>query len=126
MELRPFRINAASMHSYVFHASDRTSYISELRAGSQITAVNATGRTRQIYVGRVKTEIRPLILIEVTFDDGERVNIVMQDDWHVRIFSDQALPRHVTELQPGDRVLGYTTQPGRHVGVKVDEHIIEV
>ncbi|MGF6901682.1 3-dehydroquinate synthase II [Paraburkholderia sp. GAS348] len=126
MELRPFRINAASVHSYVFHASDRTSYISELKAGSQITAVNASGRTRQIYVGRVKTEIRPLILIEVTFDGGENVNIVMQDDWHVRVFSDQALPRHVTELRPGDRVLGFTTQPGRHVGVKVDEHIIEV
>ncbi|WP_036024865.1 3-dehydroquinate synthase II [Paraburkholderia dilworthii] len=126
MELRPFRINAASVHSYVFHASDKTNYITELRAGSAITAVNAAGRTRQVYVGRVKTEIRPLILIAVSFDGGEQVNIVMQDDWHVRIFSDKAQPRHLTELKPGDRVLGYTTQPGRHVGVKVDEHIIEV
>ncbi|SEJ19559.1 3-dehydroquinate synthase II [Paraburkholderia diazotrophica] len=126
MELRPFRVNAASVHSYVFHANDRTNYISELHAGAQLTAVNANGRTRQIFVGRIKTEIRPLLLIEVEFEEGKSVNIVMQDDWHVRVFSDKALPRHITELRPGDKILGYVTTPGRHVGVKVDEHIIEV
>ncbi|RZT38612.1 3-dehydroquinate synthase II [Cupriavidus agavae] len=125
MELRPFRINAAAVHSYVFHANERTNYISELKAGSQVTAVNAAGRCRQVYVGRIKTEIRPLLLIEVRFDGGELVNIVMQDDWHVRIFSAEAKPRHITELCPGDRVLGFTSRPGRHVGVQVDEHIIE-
>ncbi len=125
MELRPFRINAAAVHSYVFHANDRTNYISELKAGSQVTAVSASGHCRQVYVGRVKTEIRPLLLIEVRFDDGHMVNIVMQDDWHVRIFSADARPCHITELRPGDKVLGFTTQPGRHVGVQVDEHIIE-
>lgn len=126
MELRPFRINAASVHSYVFQSNDRTSYISELRAGSQLTTVNARGETRQIYVGRTKTEIRPLLLIEATFPENRKVNIIMQDDWHVRIFSDKAKPLNVTELKPGDRVLGFGTEPGRHVGVKVDEHIIEL
>ncbi|SFC38277.1 3-dehydroquinate synthase II [Microbulbifer thermotolerans] len=126
MELRPFRINAASVHSYVFQSNDRTSYISELRAGSQLTTVNARGETRQIYVGRTKTEIRPLLLIEATFPENRKVNIIMQDDWHVRIFSDEAKPLNVTELKPGDRVLGFGTEPGRHVGVKVDEHIIEL
>lgn len=125
MELRPFRVNAASVHSYVFHADDRTSYISELRAGSALTVVEATGRTRPIYVGRVKTEIRPLILIEAKFPGDRAVNIVMQDDWHVRVFSDEALPLNVTELKSGDKVLGYTTELGRHVGVRVDEHIVE-
>ncbi|WP_217806269.1 3-dehydroquinate synthase II [Chromobacterium haemolyticum] len=126
MELRPFRINAASVHSYVFQANDRTSYISELRAGSTLTTVNARGETRQIFVGRTKTEIRPLLLIEATFPQNRKVNIIMQDDWHVRVFSDEAKPRNVTELKPGDRVLGFGTEPGRHVGVKVDEHIIEL
>ncbi|WP_346838619.1 3-dehydroquinate synthase II [Microbulbifer sp. SAOS-129_SWC] len=126
MELRPFRINAASVHSYVFQSNDRTSYISELRAGSRLTTVNARGETRQVYVGRTKTEIRPLLLIEASFPDNRKVNIIMQDDWHVRVFSDKAMPRNVTELKPGDRVLGFGTEPGRHVGVKVDEHIIEL
>lgn len=126
MELRPFRINAAAVHSYIFQADERTSYISELRAGSVLTTVNAKGETRQVYVGRTKTEIRPLLLIEATFPQGRKVNIIMQDDWHVRVFSDQAKPLNVTELKPGDRVLGFGTEPGRHVGVKVDEHIIEL
>ncbi|MFC6634234.1 3-dehydroquinate synthase II [Microbulbifer taiwanensis] len=126
MELRPFRINAASVHSYVFQSNNRTSYISELRAGSQLTTVNARGETRQVYVGRTKTEIRPLLLIEATFPQDRKVNIIMQDDWHVRVFSDKSKPLNVTELKPGDRVLGFGTEPGRHVGVKVDEHIIEL
>ena len=126
MELRPFRINAASVHSYVFQSNDRTSYITELRAGSALTAIDAHGNSREIFVGRVKTEIRPLILIEAVFPGERHVNIIMQDDWHVRIFSDQAQPLNVTELKPGDRVLGFGTTPGRHVGVKVDEQIIEV
>lgn len=125
MELRPFRINAASVHSYVFQSNDRTSYISEMRAGSALTAIDANGNSREIFVGRVKTEIRPLILIEAVFPGERKVNIIMQDDWHVRIFSDQALPLNVTELKPGDRVLGFGTTPGRHVGVKVDEQIFE-
>lgn len=125
MELRPFRINAASVHSYVFQSNDRTSYISELRAGSALTAIDRHGNAREIFVGRVKTEIRPLILIEAVFPGERKVNIIMQDDWHVRIFSDQAQPLNVTELKPGDRVLGFGTTPGRHVGVKVDEHIFE-
>ncbi|MFP5393599.1 MAG: 3-dehydroquinate synthase II, partial [Gammaproteobacteria bacterium] len=125
MELRPFRINAASVHSYVFQSNDRTSYISELRAGSALTTVDQHGNAREVFVGRVKTEIRPLILIEALFPGGRKVNIIMQDDWHVRIFSDQALPLNVTELKPGDRVLGVGATPGRHVGVKVDEHIVE-
>lgn len=125
MELRPFRINAASVHSYVFQSNDRTSYISEMRAGSPLTAIDQYGNAREIFVGRVKTEIRPLILIEAVFPGDRKVNIIMQDDWHVRIFSDKAQPLNVTELKPGDRVLGFGTTPGRHVGVKVDEHIFE-
>jgi 3-dehydroquinate synthase II/3-amino-4-hydroxybenzoic acid synthase len=49
----------------------------------------------------------------------------MQDDWHVRVFSHEALPLNITELKPGDKVLGHCAEPGRHVGIKVDEHIIE-
>ena len=125
MELRPFRVNAASVHSYVFQSGDRTNYISELKAGSTLTAVNARGDARQIYVGRVKTEIRPLLLVEALFPGNSRINIIMQDDWHVRVFSDQAKPLNITDLKAGDRVLGFVTEPGRHVGVRVDEHIIE-
>ncbi len=125
MELRPFRVNAGAVHSYVYNTNNRTDYMTELRAGSPVMISDIHGRVRRAVVGRVKTEIRPLRLIEVEFSGGERANVIMQDDWHVRIFSAEGTPRNITELKPGDRVLGQVAQPGRHVGIKVDEHIIE-
>jgi len=125
MELRPFRVNAGAVHSYVYSFDDRTDYMTELRAGSPVMIVDQTGKTRRASVGRVKTELRPLRLIEVEFAGGEPVNILMQDDWHVRIFSHEGLPLNITTLKPGDQILGHVSQPGRHVGIKVDEHIIE-
>jgi len=125
MELRPFRVNAGGVHSYVYGFGDRTDYMTELRSGSEVMIVEKSGKTRRACVGRVKTEIRPLRLIEVTFEGGERVSILMQDDWHVRIFSPEGTPLNITELVPGSKVLGYVTAPGRHVGIKVNEHIVE-
>ncbi len=125
MDLRPFRVNAGAVHSYVYNFGNRTDYMSELRAGSQAMIVDREGNTRRASVGRMKTEVRPLRLIEAQFQQGERVNIIMQDDWHVRIFSDDAKPLNITELKPGDKVLGHLATPGRHVGIKVDEHILE-
>ncbi|HEX2691902.1 MAG TPA: 3-dehydroquinate synthase II [Kofleriaceae bacterium] len=126
MELRPFRVNAGAVHSYVYNVGDRTEYMSELRAGSPVMIVDRTGATRRAAVGRMKTEVRPLRLIEAEFATGERINTIMQDDWHVRVFSADATPLNITHLRPGDRVLGHLAKPGRHVGIKVDEHILEV
>lgn len=125
MELRPFRVNAGAVHSYVYNFGNRTDYMSELRAGSPVMLVDRTGATRRASVGRMKTEVRPLRLIEAEFQTGERVNVIMQDDWHVRIFSDDAKPLNITELKAGHKVLGHLAVPGRHVGIKVDEHILE-
>lgn len=125
MELRPFRVNAGAVHSYVYNFNDRTEYMSELRAGSPVMLVDRTGATRRGTVGRMKTEVRPLRLIEAEFASGERINTIMQDDWHVRIFSADAKPLNITQLRPGNQVLGHLAKPGRHVGIKVDEHILE-
>lgn len=125
MELRPFRVNAGAVHSYVFNQDNLTDYMSELKTGSPVMVVNSKGRTRRAAVGRMKIELRPLRLIEVEFSHQERVSVIMQDDWHVRIFSDAASPLNISELKPGDKVLGYVTEPGRHVGIKINESIIE-
>jgi 3-amino-4-hydroxybenzoic acid synthase len=125
MELRPFRVNAGAVHSYVYQADNRTNYMSELKAGWPAQIVGIDGRTRTVPVGRMKTEIRPLRLIEVEFDGGKKVNVIMQDDWHVRIFSAEGKPLNITELKPGDKVLGHTATPGRHVGIPVAETIEE-
>lgn len=125
MDLRPFRVNAGAVHSYVYAPGGRTNYLTELKAGTPAMVVGHDGHVRTAAVGRIKTEVRPLRLIEAMFDSGEKVNVIMQDDWHVRIFSAAAEPLNITELQPGDRVLGHLSSPGRHVGIPVDETIQE-
>lgn len=125
MELRPFRVNAGAVHSYVYASGNRTNYLTELRAGSPAMIVGLDGRTREVPVGRIKTEVRPLRLIEAEFANGDRVNVIMQDDWHVRVFSPEGEPQNITHLKPGDRVLAHPAVPGRHVGIPVDETIQE-
>jgi 3-dehydroquinate synthase II/3-amino-4-hydroxybenzoic acid synthase len=125
MELRPFRVNAGAVHSYVYNFGDRTDYMSELKAGAGVMVVGLDGRTRRAAVGRMKTEVRPLRLIEAAFSGGETVNVLMQDDWHVRVFSAAGTPLNVTALKAGDEVLAHLARPGRHVGIKVEETILE-
>jgi 3-dehydroquinate synthase II/3-amino-4-hydroxybenzoic acid synthase len=126
MERRPFRVNAGGIHSYVFGADDRTRYLSELRGGSACLIAGVTGDTRSAPVGRIKIETRPLRLISCEFESGEEISIVMQNDWHVRVFGADAEVRNITELRRGDKVLAHRSCPGRHVGIQISEFIREV
>ena len=124
MKTRPFRVNAGAVHSYVF--SDKaTQYISELSAGDTVMVVNTDGKCREVSVGRIKLERRPLLLIEAQTASGQRVNAIVQDDWHIRIFGKEGKVLNVTDLNIGDEILVYTCNPGRHVGLKIDEFIEE-
>ena len=124
MDLRPFRVNAGAIHSYVWCPNNKTHYLSELKAGSKVFCVNVNGAAREVTVGRIKTEVRPLLLLEAKCGDVV-VNAIVQDDWHVRVYGGDGEPVSVTTFQPGDPVLCYITKPGRHVGLPVDEQIIE-
>ncbi|MCL2253045.1 MAG: 3-dehydroquinate synthase II, partial [Lachnospiraceae bacterium] len=55
MDLRPFRVNAGSVHSYVMAPENSTNYISELKAGVKLLCVNTKGEARVVAVGRSKT-----------------------------------------------------------------------
>ncbi|MDP4146801.1 MAG: 3-dehydroquinate synthase II [Bacillota bacterium] len=125
MELRPFRVNAGALHLYAWNAEDKTDYLSELKAGSEIMTVDSKGNTRFVSVGRIKMERRPLLLVKAKDENNIEVNVIIQDDWHVRIIGVKGNPMNCTELKPGDKVLGYTCESGRHVGIKIDENIIE-
>ncbi|WP_069812637.1 3-dehydroquinate synthase II [Streptomyces sp. TP-A0874] len=123
MNLRPFRVNAGAVHSYVFGA-DHTAYITDLAAGENSYAVAADGTFREVGIGRIKTEVRPLRLIEARHGDTT-VNVILQDDWHVRVMGGDGKAVNLTEVKPGSTLLGLVTEPGRHVGIKVSERIDE-
>lgn len=125
MELRPFRVNAGALHLYAWNTENKTDYLSELKAGSEIMTVDSKGNTRVVSVGRIKMERRPLLLVKAKDENNVEVNVIIQDDWHVRIIGIEGKPMNCTELKPGNKVLGYTCTVGRHVGIKIDENIIE-
>ena len=124
MDLRPFRVNAGAIHSYVWGSDDMTPYISDLKAGTKLLCVDTEGNAREVVVGRVKIEVRPLLMIRAEAE-GLPINVIVQDDWHIRIFGSKGEVRNASEIKAGDELLGYVCQPGRHVGIKIDENLIE-
>ncbi|GAA3451880.1 3-dehydroquinate synthase II family protein [Dactylosporangium matsuzakiense] len=130
MPTRPFRVNAGALMSYTLADAEHTRYLSELKAGSTVLAVGVDGRTRPAVVGRVKIETRPLLSIDAvapTADGGrgEEVNVIVQDDWHVRILGPGGKVLNSTALRPGDKILGYLPRRERHVGYPIDEFCFE-
>jgi 3-amino-4-hydroxybenzoic acid synthase len=125
MPTRPFRVNAGAIHSYTLTGGGRTKYLSELRAGGKVLAVDVTGAARVVTVGRVKIESRPLICVEAVAASGQEVNLFLQDDWHVRVFGFNGAVLHSTELKPGDTLLGFLPTADRHVGYAINEFCLE-
>jgi 3-amino-4-hydroxybenzoic acid synthase len=121
MPTRPFRVNAGAIMSYTVGAGERTSYLSELRAGSRVLAVDAGGHAREVTVGRSKIERRPLLSVDAVAPDGQTVNLIVQDDWHVRVLGPGGAVLNTTALKPGDVVLGYLPARDRHIGYPIDE-----
>ncbi|TFB21367.1 3-dehydroquinate synthase [Filobacillus milosensis] len=125
MNLRPFRVNAGAVHSYVWMPNDTSEYISDLAVGSKVLCVNTAGETRELTVGRIKKEVRPLLLIKGVVE-GTELNVIVQDDWHIRVMGADGKPRNANKVEVGDELLAYVCEPGRHVGIKVNETITEV
>lgn len=121
MPTRPFRWNAGAVHSYVLTPGNRTRYVSELRAGQPILAVRSDGSVREVLIGRVKIERRPLISITARSAEGKEINVIAQDDWHVRLLGPGGSVNNVTELKAGDVLLGYVPTEARHVGLPITE-----
>ncbi len=89
------------MHAYVAIADGSTSYLSEMRTGSQVLAVDAQGRSRTVIVGRVKIETRPLLLVEVEVA-GQRHSVLLQNSETVCLATSQG------ESQSGDSHVTWT------------------
>src|SRR4051812_17070826 len=121
MPTRPFRVNAGAIMSYTVTSAERTSYLSELKAGSKALAVDVQGQTREVTVGRVKIETRPLLSVDAVAPDGRTVNLILQDDWHVRVLGPGGAVLNSTELRVGDVVLGHLPTADRHVGYPINE-----
>ncbi len=121
---RPFRINAGAVHSYVIRPNDRTSYLEELRAGEDVLVVDEKGQGFICSVGRVKIEIRPLLLISASYEDREG-EVILQNAETIRLVGEDGSPISVVSLREGDKVLVKVDEAGRHFGMRIKEDIQE-
>jgi 3-dehydroquinate synthase II len=121
---RPFRINAGAVHAYTLMPGDRTTYLEELKTGSEVLIVGADGSTTLATVGRCKVEIRPMLLIEADCG-GKKGTLFLQNAETIRMVRANGQPVSVVDLKVGDAVLCRTDQAGRHFGMRITEEIKE-
>jgi len=121
---RPFRVNAGAVHSYILMADRTTKYLSELNAGDEVLAADIANQTRNVVVGRVKIEKRPLVLVEAEAG-SRRFNVILQNAETVCLVSDGS-PVSIVDIKVGDSVAVWVSEgAGRHFGRSIKENILE-
>lgn len=121
---RPFRVNAGPVHAYIRMANGNTKYLSEVRAGDKALVVNFEGKSSLAVVGRAKIERRPLALIEAE-ESGEIISIILQNAETIRLTQPDGKAVSIVDLKEGSEILVYREKKARHLGVQIDETIIE-
>ena len=122
---REFRVNAGAIHSYILGEEGKTRYLSELKASDKVMTVMEDGKSRDVVVGRVKIERRPLVMVEAVVE-GEHGTAMLQKAETIRLILADGSPVSVTDLKVGDEVLVHTSKnKARHFGGEVDEFILE-
>lgn len=121
---RPFRVNAGAVHAYAVMPGDKTSYLEELASGREVLVVAADGSSSLATVGRVKVEVRPMLLITAEADAATGA-IFLQNAETIRLTRPGGEPVSVVSLQVGDEVLCRVDEAGRHFGMRIKEDIKE-
>ncbi|MBD3387621.1 MAG: 3-dehydroquinate synthase II [Candidatus Altiarchaeales archaeon] len=121
---RPFRVNAGPVHAYTMVPGGKTKYLSDLKAGDEVLAVNKDGNTRTLIIGRLKIEKRPLILVEAE-KEGKVIKSLLQNAETINLVDEKGKAVSVVKVKKGDKLLAHVEEGGRHFGMKVDESIEE-
>ena len=121
---RPFRVNAGAVHAYIRLPGDTTTYLSEVEAGREMLVVDHTGATTLATAGRVKIEVRPMLLVEASCN-GRKGTVFLQNAETIRLTAPDGTPVSVVNLKAGDKVLCRTDEAGRHFGMRIKEDIQE-
>lgn len=129
---RAFRINAGAVHSYCMLAGGNTKYLAEICAGDEVMIVSKSGQsTRTAIVGRAKIERRPLLMIEafVETNSNKKCTLFVQNAETVRLATvndnGTAGMQSISCLDEGTRLLLKSDTKARHVGVAIEEDLIE-
>ena len=122
---RPFRVNAGPPHAYVRMANDQTKYLSELQTGDEILLINTEGMSRSATIGRLKIEIRPMILIKWVDENDKEGSMFLQQAETVRVVGLDKKTKSITALKEGEIVIGWCDIGARHIGVSISSTVTE-
>ena len=123
--IRPFRVNAGPPHAYIRMSSGKTKYLSELQSGDEIHVVNTEGMQRSATVGRLKIELRPMILVKWIDENNKEGNMFLQQAETVRVVGLDKKTKSITALKPGDIVIGWSDMGSRHIGAPISSSVTE-
>jgi 3-dehydroquinate synthase II len=104
--------------------SGKTRYLSEIRSGDEVMAIDSEGRCRSVVVGRSKIERRPLLLIEVKAGE-RRFSTILQNAETIRLCTPSG-PVSISDIKVGQEVLVRVEEGGRHFGQAIAETITEI
>jgi len=121
---RPFRVNAGAVHAYAMTPTGKTHYLSEVKSGDEVLAIDSEGRCRTVVVGRSKIERRPLLLLEVKIGE-RRFTTILQNAETIRLCTPTG-PVSISDLKVGQEVLVRLEEGGRHFGQAISETITEL
>ncbi len=131
---RPFRVNAGDVSAYIIVPSNapqniyQTKYLSELKGGDTVLAVNTKGEARVVSVARVKIETRPLIRFEVEVlkvKKSIRISCICQNAETVRLVGGDNTPKSVVDIKVGDEIIVHIGPKALHFGTIIREKILE-
>ena len=121
---RSFRVNGGAIHQYVMMENSKTFYLSEIKAGQRLPIYKEDGSFREVAVGRVKIEQRPLVRV-VAKIGGKEISVTIQEGDSTHLLGPNQKEREGISLKQGDQILVLPDTPGRHLGEKIEEYIIE-
>jgi 3-dehydroquinate synthase II len=131
---RPFRVNAGDVSAYIIVPNDdperiyRTNYLSELKGGKRVLAINYKGEARIVSIGRVKIEIRPMLRFELEVSEGNKkipLSCICQNAETIRLVAPDGKAKSVVAIKIGDEVLVHIGPGATHFGTAIKESILE-
>ncbi|UCD02220.1 MAG: 3-dehydroquinate synthase II, partial [Promethearchaeota archaeon] len=106
----------------------RTKYLSELKGGDKVIAVNYKGEARIVSLGRVKIETRPMLRFQLeVLKKNNRIPIscICQNAETVRLVDQQGKAKSVVDINVGDEILVHIGPSATHFGTAIKEKIVE-
>ena len=105
-------------------ADGRTKYMSELVSGDEIAILSSSRYIETAVVGRLKIEMRPLLVVRFEIS-GEEGQTVIQQAETVRFVSPTGTAVSVTDAKAGDKIMVFTDDRVRHIGIALDGGMVE-